>query len=297
MSTSLGDNARSACQNVSSTAENIKAAGSATADAINAAWFGGGLSAFKSDNEIQTNVKNTLGIDLSSADVTQIKNSCQAVVSGSQSNYVGNSNCAYCQNHNCVLDGIQQTNKANVTADCVAKATVEVVRTKDITLQQQALMQAIQESKGVGAANSASANICNFMSVNASSKDFTDLQNECLANANQKQSNTIDGCYGEVRNIVQQNDYRGYAQCMLSAEFSSYSNDGVDVLQSSDVSVSQKATGLDPFAIFAIIFIVLIAIGLIIALPLLIPLLKLGKAAKRNKKIGREAPLPPISGQ
>jgi hypothetical protein len=241
----IGNNAAEACRAISSEAENIKARG----DAV------GGVLGFLnpknwgSQNETKQQIKNILGVDMSTDSITNIKNTCNNIFTGVQTNTIDVSNCPICETQKCVIKGVRQTNVIKSQQMCGANAIIDVLKQKKGDFQSLAALKAIQDAKGIAAGNTSSSDICNYTDVNMSSKDYIDALSNCGNTASSVQSNTLKGC-ADIIDVIQRNDYNNYQKCIAGATFTSEAKADMEAILEGDGETGQKSEGTDLFGFF-----------------------------------------------
>lgn len=244
--TSLGLNAQDACRSISTEAANIAARGKAA----------GGLLGFLnpqnwgSSSEVSQQMKNILGVDMSSQSLTDIKNMCSNTFIGSQSNIIDVSNCPACQTMKCTVSGNRQTNTIKNMQTCGANSVIDKLKEKKGDLQALAAMKAIQDAQGLLAGNKANTDMCNFTSVDMSSQDYINALSSCGNVGSSTQENILRGCADFIDNI-QSNDYDNYQRCVAESTFTDEAKTNIDAILSGETSTTQNTTGLDIWGFFS----------------------------------------------
>lgn len=243
--TNIGSNAAEACKAISSEAENIKARGKAA----------GGLLGFlnpqnwKTENEAKQQIKNILNVDMSSESITNIKNICNNIFTGVQTNTIDVSGCPICETQKCTIKGVRQSNVMKSQQVCGANAVIDKLKEKKGDFQSLAAIKAIQDAKGVAAGNSVSTDMCNYVDVNMSSKDYLDALSNCGNTASSVQSNVLKGC-ADIIDVIQSNDYDNYQKCTAGATFNDEAKSSMDSILKGDSETDQKSEGFDLFGLF-----------------------------------------------
>lgn len=243
--TNIGSNAAEACKAISSEAENIKARGKAA----------GGMLGFlnpqnwKTENEAKQQIRNVLGIDMSSESISNIKNMCNNIFTGIQTNTIDVSGCPICETQKCTIKGVRQSNVMKSQQVCGANAIIDKLKEKKGDFQSLAAIKAIQDAKGIAAGNSVSTDTCNYTDVNMSSKDYLDTLSNCGNTASSVQSNVLKGC-ADIIDVIQSNDYDNYQKCIAGATFKDEAKTDMAAILKGDSEAKQKAEGTDLFGMF-----------------------------------------------
>ena len=167
---------------------------------------------------------------------------------------------------------LTQTNKNVTTALCEINAAIQVIASQEATAQNAAILQSMQEAKGLLTNNKQASFNCNEVDQNISSEQYLKVLLECIAEDSKEQSNIVEGCYPNV--TAQLNDNSGVAKCLLTAGVLQSSAQTAGASNKGDISVSQTATGLDIGASLAsltpiLIICAIVVIGAIVVFPMM----------------------------
>lgn len=243
---SLGANAAEACKNISSKADEIRAAG----DVVDSAWGFLSPKNWKSTNDAQQKLKNILGVNISDKTIQSITSTCNNVSIGTQSNIIDTSGCPYCQEHGCQVKNVKQSNKISNTQLCAASALIDSLRENKTDLQSLAAAKAIQDAQGALSGNKVTSDQCNYTNVNMSTEAYLSALATCANSSKMDQKNYIAGC-GSVLDVIQENSFDNYQKCITDATTTLKSTTDISAKTSTTGDTEQKSTGLDISAIFS----------------------------------------------
>ena len=166
------------------------------------------------------------------------------------------------------VEGVTQENIANAISDCTTKAVLTALQSQTASVDNLAVQRAINESKGLMASATSNQDTCNNISTKMTSCSYAKSNNCCLNSINQKQSNALDiGCgFKSYKDIIQKNSQTAYATCSLTSESNLSQSLASSIVNKSDQSADNKATGLT----VDFLLIILIIIVLIFASPFLL---------------------------
>lgn len=249
MSNMMPESAAEACKKISSKADEIEATMKGTQGLLDAAW--GPLNlfnprAYKSgDNSSDNMVRNIINTDLSSNDIYNIENNCKNSSASTQFNRLDTSNCPYCQVNGCPAENIKQTNKYSAKSMCTLSSAIKALRSKTNSIDAQALAQVLQKAQGLMSGSNKSTNTnCNIINTNMSSNDYFKIINSCTNELSVDQANEIDSC-GPVRNIIQENAFEQYNQCLQDSDLVVKEEVKSDTKVKSESKTEQYTSGLD----------------------------------------------------
>jgi hypothetical protein len=249
--------------------------------------------AVNSKNDSDNVVVNLIRQNFKNIQSTMIKNNCSNVSSLKQENrykedpicftaLIGA--CAFKNeqtNIECVKEvlaflknrpELTQTNKNVTTALCEINAAIQVIASQEASAQNAAILQSMQEAKGLLTNNKQASFNCSEIDQNISSEQYLKVLLECIAEDSVQQSNIVEGCYPNV--TAQLNDNSGVSKCLLSAGVLQSSAQTAAASNKGDISVSQTATGLDIGASLAsltpiLIICAIVVIGAIVVFPMM----------------------------
>jgi hypothetical protein len=242
-----GMNAQEACRSISSEADNIRARGKAAGDFLgifNPKNWG-------TSNEVQSQIKNILQVDMSTDDITNIKNTCNNIFTGVQVNSIDTTQCPICQREKCNVTGVRQTNIMKSQQVCGANAIIDRLKKNGADFQSLAAIKAIQDAKGVAAGNTSNTDICNYASVDMSSKSYMELMANCGNTAGQTQLNELKVC-GDIIDVLQKNDFDAYQKCITGSDITDKEQKSLTSTAVADANLNQEAEGTDLFGLFKI---------------------------------------------
>ena len=167
---------------------------------------------------------------------------------------------------------VTQTNRNNATSMCEINAALEVIASQEASARNAAILHSMQEAKGLLSGNKAEGFNCNEVDQNVTSEQYLKVLLECFQESSIKQSNKIIGCHPVV--VEQTNDNTDLKNCLLSAGIIMKSSQSASASNTSDSTIGQSATGLDPAASLAsllpiVIIVCILVIGAIFILPML----------------------------
>jgi hypothetical protein len=245
------DNAAEACKTISSEAENIKAAGNASAEILRNIP---GVSLFNpnnyraGDNTTIANMRNIITTNLSTCEQQKISSLCKQSTTASQSNKIDTTNCEYCNTHGCDIIGNTQTNTAVTAQTCELRVGISALLSKKNSVKAQALAKVLQEAEGLlSGSNEFKSENCNIIDKDMSTSKWLETKNECLTSSGLLQDNTLIGC-GNIMNNLQTNTSETLQDCVQGTDIRSENTlkDSTDITQ--DIDSSQISSGLDTMA-------------------------------------------------
>lgn len=243
----LAKDAAEACRQISTEAENIRERGKAV----------GGLLAFlnpqnwKSENETKTQFKNIMGIDMSTEAITNIKNVCNNIFTGVQTNIIDIGNCPICQTQPCNIRGVRQSNTIQSHQECGANSIIDKLKENKGDFQSLASIKAIQDAKGAASGNTIQTDTCNYTDLNMSTKEYLDALSSCGNVASSIQTNELRGCMNVI-DIIQANDYKNYQKCIANTTFTDQGKKDFSSIMDNYMSGDQQSEGTDLLGIFNI---------------------------------------------
>lgn len=209
-------NAAEMCKEISSEAENISAAMGGVSNILDSALAFLSPNNYKSGSNTANNmVRNILDTKIAPESRTRIENECNNAVASNQSNIVDQTQCKYCDTHNCAITNLQQVNDATVRQDClINNAVVELMKVSS-DIQAAATADLLQKASGpLTGDNKASNKNCNIVNKDISPKTYLDIITKCANAASIDQSNTFKGC-GTATNVLQKNVMESLQECII----------------------------------------------------------------------------------
>lgn len=250
-----------ACRKISSRADEIEAHYGGAANLVDSMWGLLSPNNYETVAEAEQAIRNNTTIDMSSNDITNIRQSCDNIGSTDQSNTIDTSNCPYCDENKCTVSGNTQTTEAQVEQKCYATMLTDALLAKTNDIESLATAEALQRAQGTTSGNSQDADICNNIRADLSTRQYVDLLGQCHNSQSTVQSNIMKGCADFIDNI-QEASTRQYAECVQDATSRSETSLTNDVVASSEASVDQQTISANPSVIAGII-IAIVLIGAI----------------------------------
>ena len=167
---------------------------------------------------------------------------------------------------------ITQENKNKTSSTCEINAAIQVIAQQEASTQNAAMLQSMQEAKGLLSGNKTDGLNCNQLDTNISNEQYLKILMECIQETSVTQSNIIEGCHPKVTSQLNTNE--DMKKCLLSAGVIMSAAQSSAVKNESALSSSQSAVGLDPAASMAslipiLIIVAIVIIGAVIILPML----------------------------
>jgi hypothetical protein len=268
-SDNMGQTAKDACNRVSTRAKEIEAeAGGAEKVIQSALGFLSPKGLASGDNTVETTTTSIIKNDLSTCEITKIKNVCSNSVSSTQINILDTSNCPFCQTNGCTIDGNKQTNVAEISQTCSITALLETLMKKKNSVDSQALAQVLQKAEGLlSGDNKVTTDNCTVLDNDMSSKSYFESISECSNKLQLDQQNKITGC-GAIMNNIQGNNYKSMQECLIDSGVSKKTDMESDTKVKSEVKAEQASIGpkidMPSLIIIAVIIGALIIIGLLV---------------------------------
>lgn len=251
-------------------------------------------NAVGSKNQSDNAVVNLIRQNIRSIQETMVKNNCSNISSLKQENiYRENPICftsliETCKNSKtgqtdlaCLAEvrkilaertPVTQENKNKTTAICEINSAIQAIASQEASTQNAAMLQSMQEAKGLMSGNKSDSLNCNEINTDISNEQYLKVLLECMQETSVSQSNIIEGCHPKVSSQINSNE--DMKKCLLSAGVLMSSAQSSAVANDSKLAVSQTAVGLDPAASLAsslpiLIIIVILVIGAVVILPMI----------------------------
>jgi len=286
---------QSTCNDIAKIKENGKTTRAAI-DAIGSAInpIGTLIGGLSSKNQSDNAVINLIRQNATSIQKTMIKNNCNNISSLKQENiYRENPICftsliEICKNYKtgetnleCLKEvrqflkdrpPITQENKNKVQAMCEINSAIQAIASQEASTQNAALLESMQEAKGLLSSNKSDSLNCNEVNTNISNEQYLEVLLDCMQETSVAQSNVIEGCQTNVTSQINTND--DMKKCLLSAGVIQQTAQSTSAKNDSVLKSSQSATGLDAAASLAsllpiVIICCILIIGAVIVLPML----------------------------
>ncbi len=215
----FGETAQDACRQISTRAEEIKAAYNGNAELMNAAWGFLSPNNYKSgDNTSNNMMRNIINVDMRQEDIAKINSSCINSSASNQTNEINTADCPFCHTNRCDISDVTQTNTSESSQMCGIKSAIEILMKKTDSVDAQALARALQEASGQMSGDNTSNNSnCNIVNKDMSSKQYFEHLSSCANRMSVDQRNTIDSC-GSVMNVIQSNQSKKLQECVIGVE-------------------------------------------------------------------------------
>jgi hypothetical protein len=261
-------------------------------------------NAFGSKNQSDNAVINLIRQNIKSIQDTMVKNNCNNISSLKQENiYRENPICftsliETCKNNitgvtdlNCLKEvrnllndkpPITQENKNKTSSICEINAAIQTIASQEASTQNAAMLQSMQEAKGLMSGNKTDGLNCNEINTDISNEQYLKVLLECIQESAVTQSNIIEGCHPKVSSQVNTNE--DMKKCLLATGVIMSASQSSSVKNESALKSSQTAVGLDPAASLASLIPILIIVAIvIIGAVIIIPMLnKQGISVKTN---------------
>lgn len=230
------------------------------------------LNPFSNTNDISNGVQTNLSVNLSSNDITDIKNSCQNISKVRQSNVMetssqcidlardvcmGDSNPGACVRGILSNENITQKNELFNEQNCMIDSMISKISKQDASIDNISAMLALQNAKGIMLSNDANNAICTNINNSMSTNSFLNSYKDCLNKTSTIQENLLKNCSG--RNITQGNFYKSLADCLQAENVISDSKKVVDVVNKTEVS-SKQDNSILPFDLNYILIIIVVCV-------------------------------------
>jgi hypothetical protein len=241
------DNARTACDRVSTRAENLKEEAKGRENLVNGilGWLTpNNLAA--GENKVIDSVRNIIERNLSTCDIKNINQSCGNTSTVVQSNVLDNSECSYCKDNpsKCLYENVNQINDSTIKQICTMNAVITHLATKKNDVDALALTKILQETSGLLSGNNeVQTEKCNVVRDDMSSKQYSDIRQDCLQQAAVKQENIIKAC-GVLKNVTQKNISDLNQECVVMAEAVSVVDLAATAKTRTEYAGEQKSTGI-----------------------------------------------------
>ena len=148
---------------------------------------------------------------------------------------------------------VNQGNTFTSTQMCVAGSITNLLSSQSATLQNTAILSAIQKATGFAASNNGTQDTCVNMSTSMSSCQYI-MSSQCCSNQiNAQQSNTYTSCGGGALKVDQTNSASVEQKCFLSTSSSMTNDMAGKIANLTEMASQQTAIGLDPFLMLGII--------------------------------------------
>jgi hypothetical protein len=294
---------KSACNDIAS----IRAKGKTDAAAMDALSNLNPITAlgnaFGSRNQSDNAVVNLIRQNISSIQDTMVKNSCSnnsslkqeniyrenpicftSLVEACKNNKTGNTNMECLKEVRNILNDrtpINQENRNKTRAMCEINAAIQTIANQEATSQNVALLQSMQDAKGLMSSNKTDGLNCNEVNNDISNEQYLKVMLDCIQETSVNQSNIIDGCHPKVSSQLNNND--DMKKCLLESGILTSNTQSSAIKNDAQNISNQTSTGLDASASWAsLIPIAIVVVVLIIGVIILYP--QLSKDYKETKK-------------
>lgn len=247
----MGQTAKDACNRISSRAEEIKENLEGSGTILKNLPV---LSLFNpnnykaGDNTTKDLSRNIINTNMSSCDVTRIRNSCPQNVASSQINNLTNLECPVLELAKLGIDmnykNITQENVVEIEQKCIMNSAIETLLKKKSSVDAQAMAEVIQEASGLMSGdNSFVSEKCNVVSQDLSSINYIEDRADCAPIVASDQLNNIEIC-GSVADTVQKNKFSSLQECLKGTNVDKETEIEGDTKVSSNFKIDQKSVGV-----------------------------------------------------
>jgi hypothetical protein len=242
-------NAQEACNEISSKADEITAAGKAASGVIDSVLAFLSPNNYKSgDNETNNRVTNVMNTAISPEVRTQINNECGNLSTSLQSNVIDNSKCKYCETNECTISNITQENIKKAEQSCMLNSVVTTLMKTQNDIASQSLAEAIQKSQGLMAGdNTSTSKTCNVVNTEISPKSYLEIINDCANTSTSNQTNELLGC-GSMTNIIQRNVLEDIQKCVIKNTTNETVDTSNETTNKSESKIDQSTEGIPAWA-------------------------------------------------
>lgn len=245
----LGQTARDACNRISSRAEEIKAHYNGAKGVIDAAMTFLSPNNYKAGDNTSTDImRNIINTNLSSCDINKIQMDCVNSSVNVQTNSIDNTQCVYCQTHQCTIKNVTQENIARIAQTCILQSAISTLLKKTASVDSQALAKVMQEAQGILSGNNTfQKENCSIIAPDLSTAKYIETKSSCINRLAIDQGNTIKFC-GDVTDIIQKNQFDAYQKCLMDSTVVSESefSDTTKITHQSEAE--QKSIGVTPLS-------------------------------------------------
>ena len=197
------------------------------------------------DNEATTYMRNIINNNLSTEEQNCISNSCINSSTSVQKNIIDNTNCIYCNTHDCSISNVTQENTLTSDQNCTIQSGIEMLMSKTNSISAQALGQALQKAQGLlSGSNTVVSDNCNIVNTDMSSKKYLTQISKCVNNISNDQTNSLKGC-ATVSNVIQRNKAEQIQLCISKATTTSSDTTNNKSEAVSKSIFDQTTTGID----------------------------------------------------
>jgi len=238
------------------------------------------IEAVSSTSSSAQSIRQALGINVVITTIAKQINSCNNITENNQSNIIKG------PGEECLrlwkdmgltnkelkdagtIHNITQSNVNKTILNCTSNAVLEALSKMDATIDNQAIMEAINKAKGLMSNSTSDQNICNYIETNLSACKYVNQINCCNNYVQTNQSNLIDkGCtLGQFSNITQSNDSATLSKCTMSAQSSISDDISTKIFNELKQSSENTSEGLT----MAFLIVIMIILGLIIGSPIIL---------------------------
>ena len=254
ITTPMPENARNACDKISTRAQEIEAAAGGITKIIQNLPF---VSLFNpnnytaGDNTSNDMMRNIINLNMSKCEVEKIYNSCNNLAGVSQSNILSTEGCRLCDTFPCTISGNTQINETKLVQSCAVKIAIKILSQKTASIDAQALAKVFQKVEGLlSGNNNTNTEKCNNIAQDMSTKTYLETKNDCLNKISIDQSNAIVGACSIIGNL-QKNISEGIQKCFLGTTSESNDSSQSNTRTRSQSEIDQENEALTMTALIA----------------------------------------------
>jgi hypothetical protein len=168
---------------------------------------------------------------------------------------------------------ITQENRNKVQALCEINSAIQAIAGQEASAQNVALLESMQEAKGLLSRNNSEGLNCNEVDTNITNEQYLKVVLDCMQETAVTQSNILEGCHPRVTNQINVND--DMKRCLISAGIIQQSSQSTSARNDSSLKNKQTAVGLDPAASLAsLIPLIIISCILIVLVIIFLPMIQ-----------------------
>ena len=239
------------------------------------------IDALKSSADTEQLTVNKLRLNINTSSVLEQMSRCDNIIASSQSNILKGPSPECVQawvaaklppediKKALTISNVTQENKNTIISVCQINQALDALTQMEASIDNQALQDAITQSKGIMAGTSVKQTSCSDINSNMSACKYLSQKQCCMSKITSNQENLIDSGCAIIDTVSQSNVNSVYNQCSLSSQSSASDALIGKILNKVDQKGDAKAEGVDTGFMIVIMIIVILIVGVMVGLPVI----------------------------
>ena len=241
-------------------------------------WSPAGLlKSLGSSNTVNSKVKNIIDNIQNSINSSDLNTTCGQFSSSNQTNYIGNTpECVAHQEaiiallkdnpkalkeylDSLTITDVKQDNTIDIKQQCITNAYMEAANKQDVSVENSALAQILEKSKGLLSDNETNTDQCQYIKNETNACNYLKIRSCCDSKNISDQQNILK-CSG-ANKVEQKNSRNSYQYCNLTGTTDLTSDQASHLTNTSTVKSEQFSEGVDPMAFLLFLLLPFIICG------------------------------------